>query len=153
VTRSDVLSLTDDNPAATIIGDLATGEQIQDGSFDCIVLTQTLHLIHDIGAAVDTAFRALRPGGVALVTVPGITQLERVESWHWSLTPASATRLFTDRFGAANIAVESHGNVLAATAFLFGLATEELTADELDYEDHDYPVTVAVRAVRPDRDA
>jgi len=152
VTHGDVLSLTEGNPAATIIGDLADAPQLLDASFDCIIVTQTLHLIHDVGAAIDTVFRTLRPGGVVLATVPGITQLDRVETWHWSLTPASATRLFTDRFGAGNIAVEDHGNVLAATAFLFGLAAEELTIDELDHHDRDYPVTVAVRAVRPAHD-
>jgi hypothetical protein len=83
------------------------------------------------------------------VTAPGISQLESVESWHWSLTPLSATRLFVDRFGPDNVTVESHGNVLAATAFLFGLAAEELTPKELDHRDRDYPVTIAVRATRP----
>ena len=44
--------------------------------------------------------------------------------------------------------VESHGNVLAASAFLYGLATSELTRVELDWRDPEYEVLIAVRAVR-----
>ena len=54
-------------------------------------------------AAVAEMRRALKPGGVALVTVPGISQIDRGEwgeSWYWSLTRASALRLFGDVFGA-----------------------------------------------------
>jgi hypothetical protein len=46
----------------------------------------------------------LRPGGVALVTVPGISSIADKESdWYWLLTDKSATRLFADEFGAENI--------------------------------------------------
>jgi hypothetical protein len=46
------------------------------------------------------------------------------------------------------VEVQAHGNVLAATAFLQGLAAEELTQAELDYNDPDYEVNIAVRAVK-----
>ena len=38
--------------------------------------------------------------------------------------------------------------VLAAAAFLFGLAVEELRPEELDYQDPDYELLIAVRAVK-----
>jgi SAM-dependent methyltransferase len=112
------------------------------------VLTQTLHLIWDLRPAVDTVFRILKPGGIVLATVPGTTQTESSELWQWTLTPLSAHRLFAERFGH-DVRVESHGNVLASTALLQGIAAEELTYEELDYRDHHYPVTVAVRARKP----
>jgi hypothetical protein len=43
--------------------------------------------------------------------------------------------------------------VLAATAFLQGLAVSELRETELDERDPDYEVIIAVRAVRADADA
>jgi hypothetical protein len=88
---------------------------------------------------------------VLLATFPGITQLsdfEWRERWYWAFTPWSARRLFGDVFGDTKCSVETHGNVLAAIAFLQGLAAEELTREELDHCDIDYPVTIAVVAQR-----
>ena len=44
--------------------------------------------------------------------------------------------------------METRGNVLAATAFLQGLAAEDLRRDELDHEDRDYQVSIHVRAAK-----
>ena len=41
-----------------------------------------------------------------------------------------------------------HGNVLAATAFLHGLADRELTPAELDHHDDAYPMLVTARVER-----
>ena len=46
------------------------------------------------------------------------------------------------------MAVESHGNVLAACAFLHGLAASELSAAELAHQDDAFPLLVAVRAAK-----
>ncbi len=102
-------------------------------------------------AAIRTLHRALAPGGVLLATVPGISQVDRGEwadSWYWSLTPGAAQRLFEEDFPAASLAVEAHGNVLAAIAFLEGLASHELRASELEVDDPAYPLIVTIRAVR-----
>ncbi len=152
VTAIDVLHVAPGNPAATIIADLASAAHIPADSFDCILLTQTLHLIYDLHAAARTLFRILRPGGVVLATVPGISQISSdgwKESWYWSLTPLSATRLFTGVFGADHVTVAAFGNVLAATAFLHGLAATELTPDERDVRDPHYPMLITVRATKP----
>ena len=37
---------------------------------------------------------------------------------------------------------------MSATGFLYGLATEELTREELDFHDPDYQLIVGVRAIR-----
>jgi SAM-dependent methyltransferase len=148
VSASEVLSLTSGNPRATIVGDLTNAPHLESDSFDSAIVTQTLHLIYDFRAALFTLHRILRPGGVLLLTVPGISQLEWGEAWHWSFTVLSAQRALGEVFGLEQILVEGWGNVLAATAFLQGLAVEELTVDELEYVDPSYPVTVAVRAVK-----
>src|SRR6185369_10438072 len=143
VTQADVLHVSEDNPQATIIADLASADHIPSGTFDCIILTQTLHLIYDVRAALATLHRILKPGGVLLATVPGITQIDHFDwggSWYWAFTALSAQRLLSEVFPATNIEVETHGNVLAATAFLQGIALEELRKSELDYNDPDYQV-------------
>ena len=152
VTKSDVLHAVPGNQQATLTGDLATGKNIPKNFFDCLILTQTFPFIYDVKGAIQHSYKALAAGGVLLVTIPGISQISRydMERWgdYWRFTDASARRLFGDVFGAENISVETHGNVLIACAFLQGLAVEELTQKELDYNDPDYQVLITVRAVR-----
>ena len=68
----------------------------------------------------------------------------------WSMTAPLAPRLFEEWFSPKHVAVEAYGNVFAATAFLHGLATEEMTRAELDEPDPRYPVIVAIRAIKAD---
>jgi SAM-dependent methyltransferase len=151
VTRSDVLHAREAGPGVTIVADLTAADAIAGNTFDCIIFTQTLQLIYDVRAAIRTLHRVLRPAGVALATMPGITRVVHDEwgddQW-WAFTARSAKRLFAEAFGEANVDAGAHGNLLAATAFLQGLAVEELSPAELDYHDRRYEVIVTVRAVK-----
>jgi SAM-dependent methyltransferase len=149
VTRQDILNIDDSNPRATIVGDLADPATVPAAQFDCILLTQTLHLVFDMEAAVGNVRAALRPGGVALITVPGISPIgpRGDYPWYWSLTEQSLERLLVRHFEAAKVRIESFGNLFAATAFLHAAAVEEVPKRKLDHFDADYPVTIAARAV------
>jgi hypothetical protein len=152
VCRADVLNVHDGFPGTTFVADLADGAGLPDSAFDCVVLTQTLHLVFDVHAAARTLHRILRPGGVLLLTVPGISPVstdEWASTWHWSFTQHSARRLFEEVFGRHLVEVWQYGNALAATAFLQGLSTAELSPRALSTPDEQYPVIIAVRAVRP----
>jgi SAM-dependent methyltransferase len=152
VTRSDVIDRDESNPHATIHGDLTSADNVASDSFDSVICTQVLLLIFDVRAALRTLERILRPGGVLLVTVPGITKVSRgeAERWgdYWRFTAQSTSRLFGEVFPPAGVRVETHGNVLAAVAFLHGVAAEELSRQELDTQDPDFEVIVAVRATK-----
>jgi hypothetical protein len=152
VTKSDVLHPVPAPAPVTLVGNIETGDGIPEGGFDCAIVTQTLLLVYDVRASVHTLNRILAPGGVALVTVPGITKISRedMDQWgqFWSFTSASLRRLFTEAFDPAGVSVEAYGNVLAATAFLHGLAAEELTESELLHRDRDFEVLLAVRAAK-----
>jgi SAM-dependent methyltransferase len=151
VTAIDVLNIDDTFPETTIVGDLADADQIPSDTFDCLVITQTLHLIYDLSAAVATLHRILRPGGTLLLTVPGITSLSDdrwAETWYWALTPLSARRLFSDVFTQENVEVSAHGNVLTSVAFLEGLASRELRPRELAVDDPQYPMLITVKATK-----
>jgi hypothetical protein len=152
VTRSDVLNVVAAPAPVTIVGNLETGDGIREAAFDCAIVTQTLLFVYDIHAVVRTLSRILAPGGVALVTVPGITKISRedMDQWgqYWSFTSASLRRLFGEVFDPAGVSVESYGNVLAATAFLHGISAGELTESELLHRDRDFEVLLAVRAAK-----
>jgi glycosyltransferase involved in cell wall biosynthesis/SAM-dependent methyltransferase len=153
VTRSDILHVTPDNPRATIVADLTDAGHVPSDRFDCIIITQTLHFIYNLSAAVATLHRILKPGGVVLATVGGVTQTSRIATgewnYYWNFTATSARVLFEEQFPVPSVHVESYGNVLAATAYLHGLATEEMRQDELDYCDPDFPFLIAVTALKP----
>jgi hypothetical protein len=152
VLKSDILHVADDHPQATIIADLTRAEHIPANTFDCIICTQTLHLIYEINLAIDTLHRILKPGGILLVTIPGISQISRydMDRWgdYWRFTSASALRLFEVNFARENTNVHVFGNVLAATAFLQGIAVQDVGKEKLDYLDLDYQVLLGIRAVK-----
>jgi hypothetical protein len=145
-----VLHAVPGNPEATLVGDLTAPETLPAAAIDCLICTQTLNFIFDVGRAVDGIAHLLRPGGFALVTVAGISQISRydMERWgdYWRFTDATLRRLFAPRFDAR---VESHGNVAAALAFLEGVAVEDLPDRAiLDRTDPDYQLTLSVVARR-----
>ena len=154
VTSSDVLNVAPGHPTTTIVADLSRPEQLPADRFDCVIVTQTLQLVDDLRSAIRALHRTLRPGGVVLATLPGISQTHHGdwgEHWRWNFTALSARTLFESAFAAADVTVETRGNVLAATAFLQGLAAEDLQPDELDHHDPDYQVSIVVRAIKTDR--
>jgi len=150
VTRSDVLHVTDGNPEATIVGDLATGKGLPRGVYDCLILTQTLHVIYDVHSAVKNIHRLLKPGGVALVTIPGISPVSQYDAdrWgdYWRMTPDATKRLFSEAFPARELSIEAYGNVRLAAAYLYGLAAEEIPTSAFSENDPGYPLLICVRA-------
>ena len=151
VTKSDILHVHASNPNATFVGDLSNAPHIPDEVFDCIVLTQTLHLIYDYKAALVTCHRILKPGGVLLLTVPGITPIDRGEwkkTWYWSFTDKALLRLLPDTFASDTLEVNSFGNVLVASAFLYGMGVAELTLSQLDEYDPQFQVINTVKTVK-----
>lgn len=131
-----------------IVGDLSTGVGLVDGTFDCMIVVQTLMMIHDIQSAVDNIYRSLKPGGVALVTVNFIApncEDPCHEMWQWNISPNAARKLFVDRFGSDKVEVFPYGNYAAASSFLAGMAAEEVELDYWNYEPG-YEVLIGVRA-------
>jgi glycosyltransferase involved in cell wall biosynthesis len=151
VEQADILHVHAGNPRATIVGDLTNASVLPRAAFDCIVITQTLQLVYDVRTAVANLHGALAPGGAVLLTAPGVSQVDRGEwgkTWFWSFTALALRRLFDEEFGGDNVMVEQYGNVFAATAFLQGIAVEEVDVRDLNPIDPAYPVILGVRARR-----
>lgn len=151
VTQSAVVDIDPDNPCATHVADLADGGGLPDDAFDCFILTQTLQYVFDVPAALRTAHRVLRPGGVLLVTVPAVSRIrpasEDFEDY-WRFTPLALRRLLEGAFGEGAISLGADGSVLSQVAFLAGLAADDLTAGELAAADPAHPLLVCARAVK-----
>ncbi len=151
VRRGDVLHVQE-TEHATVVADLTRADNIADASYDCFVMTQTLPFIFDVQAALRNTHRILKPGGVLLLTVPGISQLSRYDEqrWgdYWRFTPQSVRRLLEEHFNAAEVQLTVYGNVRAAQAVLDGRAAHELRPIDLSHVDGEYPVIIAARAVR-----
>jgi hypothetical protein len=145
-----VLHATEDNPAATVVGDLTDRTTLPGNITDCFICTQTLNFIFDVESAVAGIHHILKPGGVLLATVAGISQISRydMERWgdYWRFTTASLEKLFKPVFpGAVEIGI--HGNSLAACAFLQGLAVEDLPDPRvLDETDPAYQLLLTITA-------
>lgn len=154
VVQTDILDVFEDNPRATIVGDIADAPHIADNTFDCVLVTQVLPFIYEPRDAFRTAHRILAPGGVLLVTTPGLCRIAPVEDeqfghW-WNFTGRSAQRLAEEVFGEGNVDMETFGNVLAACAFLYGLGPWDVSAEELAVHDPAFEVTIGIRAVKRD---
>ena len=152
-TARDVLHVDAKAPGATVIADLSDADRIQSELFDCIILTQTLQYVFDLRAAMRTLQRILKPGGVLLLTVPGIGQIDH-DRWgevrFWSFTVTGLRRLLLAEFPSTAVHVQARGNVLAVTAFLQGLAQEDIPSSHyLAADDPLYPLTILARAVKP----
>jgi SAM-dependent methyltransferase len=152
VEKSDVLHIAEMGPGITMVGDLSNGDHLPSDTFDCVIVTQTLQLIYEVDAAVRTIHRMLKPGGSALITVPGLTKMtaDPEGKWghFWSFTSLSARRMFEDLFPGGTVHIDVHGNVLTGMSFLHGLAAEELTEAELEHHDPDMEVLLTIRAVK-----
>ncbi|HNY32850.1 MAG TPA: methyltransferase [Fibrobacteria bacterium] len=151
VTQAMVMHVQD-GYGADIVCDLSR-ECPREGFLDCFVLTQVLPFVYDVRSTIANALKMLKPGGCLLVTVAGITQVSRgdMDQWghFWSFTDLSLKRLFEEQLPPECIQVQSYGNVLAATSFLYGLGRHELSKEELDHFDRDYPMIIGLVATRP----
>jgi SAM-dependent methyltransferase len=146
----DVLDPDPANAAATIHGDLVAGDGMPDDTFDAAILTQVLHVLPDMEAALRNVHRALKAGGVLVATIPGITQVSRydMDRWgdFWRVTDRAARLLIERYFPHDQLDVAAYGNHITAIAALTGLAAEELSVAELGATDPDFQVLIGVRA-------
>ncbi len=152
VSVSDVLDVDRRNPLATIVADLAAADSIPDDTYDCFLLTQTLNIILDVRSALRHAHRILKPGGVLLCTVSALNRCSCEDGGrdrdYWRFTEASLRALLAEHFPPDAFDVGSDGNVLSCSAFLYGLAKQELRPEELEARDPDFPLVCTARAVK-----
>ncbi len=153
VDEASILDIDPGNSHATLLADLRAAPGLPSNRFDCIILTQTLHVIDDMAAALAECHRILKPGGVLLATMPAASRvcLEYGQDGDfWRATPAGARALFRSAFTPSQTSTTTFGNVLTNTAFLQGLASSELTDAEFAAPDPYFPALTGIRARKTD---
>lgn len=156
VTQSDVLHPDPAWAEATIHADLTDSAALPDAIFDCVILTQTLHLIYDVRAVLRTISKALSPGGTLLITAPSLSRLYHLnepsylnlDQDSWRFTRWSFGKLLSEFFPLSGIEVNVAGNLAANTAFLYGLAVEEMPPGVLDQIDEENEMLILASAVK-----
>jgi glycosyltransferase involved in cell wall biosynthesis len=153
VTRCDLLDPTGNDPEANVHVDLNTPSVLPKDTYDCILVPQSMRALWDCRTALANMKGALKPGGVLLATLPGISTVSRYHVERggdfWRFTSASAKRLFEEQFSPDHLQISSYGNVLTAMSGLYGVASDELRRGELDAHDPHVELIVAVRAAKP----
>ena len=130
--------------------DLADAPQIPSDSYDCFLLPNTLQHVAHLSAALRTTLRVVKPGGTLLASVPGLLPLIPDVDDYWRLSPAGWRKTLAQEWAGCDVAVEGHGNCLAAAAAMYGVALEELTDRELTAHDPRYPVLVTISCRKPE---
>ncbi len=148
VTVSKVLHINGWN--GTIKGDLSTGEGLVENDLDCLICTQTLQMIFDIEMALKNIHKTLKKGGVALVTIHGISQISMGDysKWgeHWRVTRKAALTLARNAgFEDEGVECFSYGNVKTAMCFLYGMCMEQLVESDFKYQDEQYPLVLGIK--------
>lgn len=135
---------------ATIIGDLSKHETLPPNLIDSFICTQVLNFIFDYQKAIEGSYYLLKSGGAVLATVGSISPISRYDAdrWghFWGFYPQGIKKAFENVFGEKNVKVTCYGNSLSAISFVKGIASQELTKAELDFQDPDYPVTIGIVA-------
>jgi hypothetical protein len=150
VAESVVVDIDTSNPRATLIADLEEVGSLAHDCYDCIILTQTLHLLRRPDRCIENCFGALQARGVLLATAPSVSRVSPTypEGDFWRFTPAGMTELFTRHWPSA-FTVYAFGSLRTCVAFLLGEAQEDLPDAVLDYQDTRFPLIVAVEAHKP----
>lgn len=147
VSKSDVLDIDPSNRHATLIADLTQPNSLPLSAYDCVILTQTLHLLPKPCICIDNCETTLSDGGSLLLTAPALSRISPTypDSDFWRFTPAGIHRLF-EKHWRGPFTVASFGNLRTSVGFLLARTVEETPEEAFANNDPRFPLTVAVHA-------
>ncbi len=149
VTSSDIVDVDPSNEDASICADLCRRGALPADAFDCIILTETLHMLPEPGVAIRNCERALRTGGSLLLTTPVLKRMspDHPDVDYWRFTPTGIELLF-GRHWHGDFSVRAFGTLRTCAAFLVAAVAEDLDDSAFATQDERFPLTVAVHARR-----
>lgn len=126
-----------------IVGDAHDPAAVDEASLDTVVLFNVLEHCERPWVVVDNIYRWLKPRGQVFCMVPNAQRVHRVPQDYWRIYPDALNSLFA-RFPRRKLYV--YGNPLTTLAAYYGIASEELSREELDYYHENYPVANCIHA-------
>lgn len=135
----------------TYLCDLAHSENaLPDEAYDCVLLPCTLSLLREIVPCLRNALRVLKPGGTILANASCLSPMDGTTRDFWHASPAGWRHLTELAWPGCEVILEPHGNCLAAAAAIMGISAEELSPEELAYDDGIYPVVTNIVCQKPE---
>lgn len=155
IENRDVLhAVPNENNAATIIGDLATGENIPVEKYDCFILTHVLTSIFKIEDALRHAYGAIKPGGVLLIVCTTLAQvsLYDMERWgdYWRVTDKCLESLILAACPDAGYTVSSYGNLAVGLGQILQIGAEFFPENAFAPHHPAYPLIVTAVVKKPE---
>jgi SAM-dependent methyltransferase len=161
LTSAEAIDVSASDPSVTIVADLTKADHVLADQFDCFVNQFTMHILYDFRAALYHSIRLLKPGGVLLINFPcrsgypanGIP-LGSGRSAHvcWWFTPYLVETVCAELgIDEDHRELKTYGNYFALAAYMAGIPSEELTRDELETVDPDFPLLICARIQKPDK--
>lgn len=159
LTRADAIDLNAHGPDVNVVADLARADGVASDQYDCFINQFTMHLIYDLDATLYHSIRVLKPGGVLLVNFPcvdyyfaqGLDMGTGAPLYmHWWFTPLQVENLLRRAgLAEADFRLDISGNLFARVAYQMNMSAEELSRDELTYQDPGHPLLICARVVKP----
>ncbi|SFL03469.1 Methyltransferase domain-containing protein [Lachnospiraceae bacterium KH1T2] len=133
--------------------DLTKESSLPANTYDLFIATQVFNFIYDFKSAIKGAKYLLKNGGTLIATCGGnISQISWADANnygdYWRFTIFSLKRIFEEQ-GWKKVEIEGFGNAAIATAFIQGLAVEDLP-DKSILEEYEkgYEICIGIRAVK-----
>ncbi len=126
-----------------IVGDVHDLSIIEPESFDSIIIFNVLEHCYAPWIAVENIRQWLKPNGKCFAMVPSAIRLHATPMDYWRPLPDGFAYIFRN-YSQQELFV--YGNPMTAIASYQGIATEEMTTEELDAIHPDYPVATCIVA-------
>ncbi|MGP0128476.1 MAG: methyltransferase domain-containing protein [cyanobacterium endosymbiont of Rhopalodia musculus] len=126
-----------------IVGDVHDPSVIEPESVDSVIIFNVLEHCYAPWIAVQNIYKWLKIGGKCFAMVPNAVRIHGTPVDYWRPLPDGMKYLFKD-FSEQKLYI--YGNLIALIASYHGIATEELSSEEINNCNPDYPVTTCIVA-------
>ena len=126
-----------------IIGDAHDSHIVPYNSLDSIIIFNVLEHCERPWVVVENIYNWLKDGGKVFCVVPNAQRVHKTPKDFWRPLPDAMDSLFAKFLIRKSI---SYGNPIATVGSMMGIAAEELSSEELDSVNNEYPVVTCVFA-------
>jgi|TARA_B110000259_G_scaffold187654_1_gene242703 SAM-dependent methyltransferase len=118
--------------------------------FDCIICTQVINYTYKKEKFISNLYKLLKKNGILLLTCSSITRISNYDynryGDYWRFTDMSLRKLLSSVFNKKSIRIKTHGNISVSTKFLYGLSADEVSYDDLNFNDKNFSLLISCRA-------